>query len=134
MFTKRDMQYFDVAVALAKTSPHFKNKLGAIIVLKNEVLSSATNLSKSHPMQKQYNFHRKIDIIHDHLHAEIHSIVKSPDKRKLRGATIYVSRVRNDQKLGMARPCPACFNALKDFGIKEIFYTTDTGFAQEIMS
>ena len=131
MLTKRDHQYFAVATALAKTSNHFKAKLGAIIVHKNEIISTAVNAAKSHPIQKLYNIHRNIQITHNHIHAEIHSIIKTTNKQKLKGATIYVSRVKNDQAMGMARPCPACFRAIQDYGIKNIFYTTNNGYAQE---
>ena len=34
----------------------------------------------------------------------------------------------------MARPCPACMAAIKDFGIKNIYYTTDDGMAYENVS
>ena len=31
----------------------------------------------------------------------------------------------------MSRPCPSCLVAIKDMGIKHIYYTTDDGFAYE---
>lgn len=31
----------------------------------------------------------------------------------------------------MARPCPACMSAIKELGIKNIYYTTDNGYAYE---
>ena len=33
----------------------------------------------------------------------------------------------------MARPCPACMQAIKDMGIKHIAYTTDDGSANELI-
>jgi deoxycytidylate deaminase len=31
----------------------------------------------------------------------------------------------------MARPCQSCMAAIKDLGIKEIYYTSDEGFVYE---
>ncbi len=41
---------------------------------------------------------------------------------------IYISYTNG---LGMARPCPACMAAIKELGIKNIYYTTDNGYAYE---
>lgn len=44
---------------------------------------------------------------------------------------VFVYRVKKDGGKGMARPCKACEAMLKNMGIKEIYYSTDTGFAHE---
>ena len=31
----------------------------------------------------------------------------------------------------MARPCPSCMAAIKDLGIKNIYYTTNDGYSYE---
>lgn len=133
MFSKRDIQYFDVATALAKVSTHHKAKLGAVIVQDREVVSTATNVAKSHPMQMKYNKLRNMEgDNHRHfIHAELNAIIKTTDKRKLKGASIYVSRICKSKEFGMARPCAACLQAIIDHGINHIFYTTDLGYAQE---
>jgi deoxycytidylate deaminase len=133
MLTTRDMQYFDVATALAKVSPHNKAQLGAVIVKDRVVLSATTNVHKSHPMQMRYNVFRKMqgDNHQHHLHAEMHAIIRTQNKKELRGATIYVSRVCQDREYGMARPCKACERALIDYGIKRIYYTTERGYGCE---
>ena len=33
----------------------------------------------------------------------------------------------------MSRPCPSCMAAIKDLGIRNIYYTTDDGFSHEII-
>ena len=136
MLSKRDMQYFAVATALAKVSTHHKAKLGAAIVSDREVISTATNVAKSHPIQRKYNYFRNMEgDNHQHfLHAEINAIIRVQDKRRLKGASIYVGRVCKDRVFAMARPCPACMKAIVDFGIKNIFYTTELGYAQEVIS
>jgi len=136
VFTKRDIKYFNFATDIAQDSEHYKCRLGAVIVQNGEIVSSAINIQKSHPMQKKYNVHRQMKGCnhHHHLHAEMHAILKTQNKDKLKGSTIYVSRIKDDGSIGMARPCPACLNAIIDFGIKNIFYTTNIGYAQEMIA
>lgn len=44
---------------------------------------------------------------------------------------LYIYRSRCDQEYGMSRPCPSCMAAIKDLGIRHIYYTTNDGFAYE---
>ena len=44
---------------------------------------------------------------------------------------LYIYRIRKDQPFGMARPCPSCMAAIKDLGIKNIYYTTNDGYSYE---
>ena len=37
----------------------------------------------------------------------------------------------NDTDFRISRPCPSCMAAIKDLGIKDIYYTTNDGFAHE---
>ena len=46
---------------------------------------------------------------------------------------LYIYRIRKDQPYGMARPCPSCMAAIKDIGIKDIYYTTNDGFSYEYL-
>ena len=46
---------------------------------------------------------------------------------------LYVYRIRKDQPYGLSRPCPSCMAAIRDIGIKDIYYTTDNGYAYERM-
>ena len=47
---------------------------------------------------------------------------------------LYIYRKRNDKPYGMSRPCPSCMAAIKDLGIKHIYYTTNEGFAYECIT
>lgn len=139
MFTNRDHKFFDLAYAAANTSLHPKAKIGAVIVKRNDVISVGVNkYGKSHPLQKHYNTNRRFfstEIAKSHnIHAELDALIKVK-KRDIKGSTIYVSRVPYDSErhLGMCRPCPACMEALRDFEIERIFYTTDEGLAFELI-
>jgi tRNA(Arg) A34 adenosine deaminase TadA len=117
---------FDQAIATAKSSPS-KKQVGALLLNKNKVIVSATNLeTKSHPLQAKFaervGLKEKI-----YLHAEIAALVKCRDEAD----TIIVARVNPQGKLRMARPCPICELALKEAGITHIHYTTNHGFLYE---
>lgn len=44
---------------------------------------------------------------------------------------IYRNTRSNNNSYGMARPCPSCMAAIKDLGIKNIYYTTNEGYVHE---
>lgn len=122
-----------VAVAMSSTS---KKKVGSIILKKGRLVTSAVNLeNKSHPIQASYG--EKASCIHNNegfkqkqfLHSEINSLIKSKGK----GDTIIVARVggKGGKELRMAKPCPVCSIALKEYGVKHIHYSTDNGFLYE---
>ena len=117
---------FDLAIETAKSSPS-KKKVGAVLLNKNKVVVTATNLeTKSHPLQAKFaervGLHQKI-----YLHAEISALVKCREECD----TIVVARVNPQNKLRMARPCPICELALHEAGITKIHYTTNQGFLYE---
>lgn len=138
-FTKRDMKYFQHALALAETSTYApKNiKIGAVVVDKRGLEYAGKNISKSHPLQQKFN-HKRFGLdIHDgighSLHAEMAAIKVAINKRiDLTGASIYVARIGGKHsQYGMCRPCAACMSAARAVGITDIFYTTEEGIAHE---
>lgn len=134
MFTARDHKLFDVAKSVARTSRHPKAHVGAVLVSGKDVVSVGVNGKKSHPLQQKFNNIRfKDDSAAQHLmHAEIEALVKGrAHHREIEDAAIYVYRVMKDGSIGMARPCVGCMAALKEYGIREVFYTTDQGLAYE---
>ncbi len=111
-------QLYDFAVSIANTSTS-RRKVGAVLMNKNKVITTATNIeTKSHPIQAYFaervGLGEKI-----YLHAEIAALVKC----KQEADTIIVARVNSQGKLRMAKPCPICELALKEAGISNIFYT-----------
>lgn len=90
----------------------------------NNILScAANNYDKTHPLQKY--FAEKVG--HNeriYLHAEIAAILRAKDRQIHR---IRVYRYGKDGQLLLAKPCPVCMEAIKAFGIKEVFYSTNEG-------
>lgn len=84
-------------------------------------------------MQKKYNKYRKSsDELLPKLHAEINCInsIKYLDINFSK-VKLYIYRIRKDQSYGLARPCPSCMAAIKDLGIRDIYYTTNDGYVYE---
>ncbi len=127
---------FSLARQMAAQSDFTKTHVGCLITYKGKPVASGCNTNKTHPIQKKYNRYRNQKELPTEfipkMHAEIQAIAKlrqdGLDPRKL---TVYIYRIRKDQSFGMARPCPSCMQAIKDLGIKDICYTTNTGYACE---
>ena len=63
----------------------------------------------------------------DHLgcHAEVNAVQKARNKIDLRGAKIFVARLRPRGELGMAKPCELCQHVLVRFGIQRALFSID---------
>lgn len=137
---RKDKRFFNIAREIAKQSDCLnKRRVGCIAVYKNSIISSACNTEKTHPLQKSYNQYRHFEVGNDYtlpkLHAEIHclSSILNSDIRWDK-VVLYIYRVCKDREHGLARPCSACMNLIKDLGIRHIYYTTDDGYAYEIIN
>ena len=58
-------------------------------------------------------------------HAEQDAILKARGKFDLRGAKIFVARIKVSGGLGMARPCSICEHVLFNYGISKAYYSID---------
>lgn len=141
-FSKFDKKMFAAARKIAKTSDFDTFHIGCVIVYKKHIIGMAANSKKTHPMQAEYNkyrnFNKTINGVKHSVHAEIAAINSIPytigkevtDWSKVKVYTYRICKGRESGK-GMSRPCPACLNALRDLGIRDIYYSTDDGYAYE---
>lgn len=135
MLRSVDYKYFDKAKKVAAVSDFPKVHVGCVAVYHGQVIGLGCNCNKTHPTQKFYNQYREpSESMPPKLHAEINCInqikhlnINFPKVR------LYIYRIRNDRPIGMSRPCPSCMAAIRDLGIKDIYYTTNDGFAYEKM-
>lgn len=114
------VKFFDIAKSISKHSDHPHHKLGAVISKGNRVISLGFNKNKTHT-RSNHNWKR--------LHAEISAIIKA--KQDITNCYIYIYRETKDGQIAMARPCCSCMQAIKEAGIKKIFYTSSEGFLEE---
>lgn len=135
----KDMYYFNKAKEASELSDFNKIHIGAIAVYKNVMIAKGYNVTKTNPIQKIYNHYRQLDWNKGvqpipKLHAEMMVVTKIKhldiDFSKVK---IYVYRENMNGELAISRPCKACMKAIKDLGIKNIYYTTNDGYAKEVI-
>ena len=133
MISKSDYRYFDKARQIANISDYYKTRIGCVAVYQGNIIGIGCNCNKTHPVQKFYNKYREqSDTMLPKLHAEISCInsIRNLDINFTK-VKLYIYRIRKDQPFGLSRPCPSCMAAIKDLGIKDIYYTTNDGYVYE---
>lgn len=128
-----DRRYFDKARQTALISDFHKAHIRCVAVYQGQVIGLGCNCNKTHPTQKYYNRYRKpSESMLPKLHAEISCInqIKHLDI-KFSKVKLYIYRIRKDQPFGLSRPCLSCMAVIKDLGIRDVYYTTNDGYAHE---
>lgn len=133
LISNSDMNYFKKAKKIASISDFSKTHIGCIAVYQGNIIGMGCNTNKTHPMQKYYNRYREYsEKFTPKLHAEINCINQAKHLDvNFSKVKLYIYRIRKDQPFGMARPCPSCMAAIKDLGIRDIYYTTNDGYVHE---
>lgn len=133
MLSKIDYKHFSKARQIAGISDFKKIHIGCVAVYQGQIIGLGCNANKTHPMQKFYNRYRQqTDNLLPKLHAEISCLNQIKHLNiNFTKVKLYIYRIRKDQPYGMARPCPSCMAAIKDLGIRNVYYTTDNGYAYE---
>lgn len=127
--------FFNHARNLATMSDFKKFKIGCVVVYKKAIIGMGFNCNKTHPLQKEYNKLRfDCDATPQKLHAEMHALASLKymdiDWKKVQ---VYIYRLKQTG-MGMARPCVSCMSYIKRLGIKHIYYSTELGFAHEVLT
>lgn len=127
------MKYFRKAKQVATISDYRKIHVGCVAVYQGQIVGIGCNCNKTHPTQKFYNKYREqSDELLPKLHAEINCINQLKHLNiNFSKVKLYIYRIGNDREFRMCRPCPSCMAAIKDLGIRNIYYTTDDGFVHE---
>lgn len=139
---KSDSRFFKMAKKEAEKSSFPRFHVGCVVVYKGHVIASAHNLKKEAPIQKKYNHYRHFNNcsagpVKHSLHAEIAALKSIPypiaQQLDWKRVKIYIYRIAIGlpQRKGFARPCAACRQCIADMGIRDMYYTTDTGYAYE---
>lgn len=111
--------------------------IGCIAVYKNQILSVGYNTNKTHPLQKKYNKFRNINYDNvepiPFLHAEMSCLLQIREMDiDFNKVELYIYREDRNGNLSMCRPCKACMKMIDTLGIKNIYYTTNNGYAKEV--
>ena len=133
--SKKKQAFFKAAEAMAMLSDH-RCQLGCVVVNNHKIISSGHNSESN-----KHGFQKRLDekFFNDGKskgckHAEIDALLPLINKRyDLTRATLYVFRKNKIGDLAMARPCARCMSIIKGQGIRKIEYTTDMGYASEVL-
>lgn len=138
---KLDKRMFAAAHKVAQGSDFDSFHMGCVIVYKKHIIGAASNSDKTHPAQAKYNKYRQFNKtkngIKHSVHAEIAAINSVPyvigrdiDWSKVK---MYIYRICPGKpgQYGLARPCVGCMQALRDLGIRHIYYTGDGSYIYE---
>lgn len=89
-----------------------------------KISTGFNSYTKTHPLQKYFS-QKAGDSEHKVcLHAEVVAILRARGKEI---HSIVVERKENNGILGMAKPCKACEEAIRAFGIKVVTYSKSGG-------
>lgn len=127
--------YFKAAEGISTMSNH-RCQMGCVVVSGHHIISSGCNSAdKVHAFQARVDKKMFGCDCAGFLHAETAALLPLIKRRvDLSKAEIYIIRKRRGNgKLGMARPCPRCMSVIKDCGIKYVNYSTESGYAQEVI-
>lgn len=130
---KRDLYYFKKAYEISCLSDFPRVHIGCIAVYKKDIIGIGYNTRKTSPIQSKYNTLGKRILlsnngkpVNEFLHAEIAclNMIRNMDIdfSKVR---LYISRKNCWNELACCRPCAACEYAIKELGIKSVYYTDD---------
>lgn len=99
-------RWLSLALKVSAQALHPQHRLGAVVVRGGHVLAKAANIA------------RPLDSGH-RGHAEVRALQQTDAT----GATLYV--VRSNGR--MSRPCPACWQAIRAAGVRQVIYLDANG-------
>ena len=103
------------------------NVVAATLDKHNNIIATAENsYCKTHPLQAHLA-ERAGRPCREYLHAEIGALVKSCTKAE----SIMVVRSTRRGLTRCAKPCDICMMALREAGVRKIYYSDDEGNIQE---
>lgn len=110
--SNNDISFLSAAAKVATTST-YRFRMGALIVKSGRVLAGDVNAPKVSPSTPPNRVS---------THAEIRTIKNT---RNVRGATLYVARLRSKDIPALAKPCAWCMQEIIDSGISRVVFTTN---------
>ena len=132
--TKRHISYFRSAKMISLSSDYPRIHIGCVVVNKHNIVSTGCNsCTKTHKLQAELNRKRFNSDSLGMMHAEVAALLPLINKTDLTNATLYIYRENCNGELAMCRPCKSCMSLIRELGIRKIFYTTDSGFAEEFI-
>ena len=125
---------YELAKSASLNSDFYKCHTGAVAIYGNKVIAYGWNSEKLSPMQAKYNTRTRGFDGHKYrstIHAEMMVV------NKIKYLDIDFSQVRIFVWRGqdfpeLSKPCKACEKAMRDLGIRKVFYTGANSYISEI--
>lgn len=125
---------YNLARNASEFSDYRQHKLGCVAIYHNKVIAVAYNTNKSNPLQARYNSERDFDSYKypAKIHAEMAVIAKIRHMEiDMSKVELYIYRGHANGIMALSKPCRSCEKAIRDMGIKRIFYTGENSFISE---
>jgi tRNA(Arg) A34 adenosine deaminase TadA len=100
------------ANAAEKSNGYYRH--GAVIVYRNKVISSASNM---------YLSRYTIEKPHNSIHAEVNAIMRVKNKHILKHCFLYVVRINNNGEIKNSKPCENCMKIINKHKIKLCYHS-----------
>lgn len=127
---------YELAKSASRKSDFHRSHTGAVAIYGNKILAYGWNSEKISLMQARYNTKTRGFDGHKYkssIHAEMMVVNKikylDVDFSQVR---IFVWRGKTTPML--SKPCRACEKAMRDLGIKKVFYTGTNSYISEVYS
>jgi deoxycytidylate deaminase len=125
---------YELAKTASLNSDFYKCHTGAVAIYGNKVIAYGWNSEKLSPLQAKYNTRTRGFDGHKYrstIHAEMMVV------NKIKYLDIDFSQVRIFVWRGqdfpeLSKPCKACEKAMRDLGIRKVFYTGANSYISEI--
>jgi deoxycytidylate deaminase len=106
---------------------------GAVAIYNNKVLALGWNSNKTSSLQAKYNKERGFDgyAFRSTIHAEM-MIVAKIQYLDIDFSKVRVFVWRGEREPQISKPCQACERALRDLGVRKVFYTGNDSYIEEV--
>lgn len=119
------MKFLNLAIKEAQKST-YKQRMGAIIFKGNSIISKGYN----DPFRSVRSVSKRFLRWENTIHAEVMALLNA--RCPLKGTSIIVVRINNFNELRLAKPCSYCQNYLSFVGIKNCYYSTNSGLIDKL--
>lgn len=133
---KRELYYYKKAKQISRLSTYDRVRIGCIAVYKKNIIGIGYNQAKTNPMQIKYSIYRNecgnLNSINNYLHAEMACVnqIKNLDI-DFSKVKLFVYREDNAHNTRICKPCGACERAIRDLGIRTVYYTDINKYIRE---
>lgn len=122
-------RHLSLLMSLAEDVDGHRSRHASAILYRNRLIALGTNRLKSHPFQTRYQTRPNAIYLHAEV-AAIRRAIQHLTPKELTRSTLISVRVKYDHQLrprwGMSKPCEGCQRAIAEFGIRNVFFTTET--------